>query len=163
MLLASAPLREWSLLSSRPTSRAHHRSLRHLDLTRRTKLIDHSPRIHCHCPTRSPAHPASIDWPRIHLFTWDPKQRRESVTCNLLQPTRNQSCTDIINQQLTCGPSALHLPIQLPHTKRCHSFQRRRNSSIYRELETTTTKWSLFNLYNIRMVQLTSGTRQTHL
>ena len=39
-----------------------------------------------------------------------------------MQPT---SCTDIINQQLTCGPSALHLPIQLPHTKQCHSFQRR--------------------------------------
>ena len=39
-----------------------------------------------------------------------------------MQPT---SCTDIINQQLTCGPSALHLPIQLPHTKQRHSFQRR--------------------------------------
>ena len=37
-----------------------------------------------------------------------------------MQPT---SCTDIINQQLTCGPSALHLPIQLLHTKQCHSFQ----------------------------------------
>ena len=49
MLLASAPLREWSLLSSRPTSRAHDRSLRQGDPTRRTKLTDHLPRIHYHC------------------------------------------------------------------------------------------------------------------
>ena len=49
MLLASAPLREWSLLSSRPTSRAHDRSLRQGDPTRRTKLTDHVPRIHYHC------------------------------------------------------------------------------------------------------------------
>jgi len=29
----------------------------------------------------------------------------------------SESCTDIINQQLTCGPRALHLPIQLPPTE----------------------------------------------
>ena len=28
---------------------------------------------------------------------------------------------DIINQQLTCGPRALHLPIQLPYTKWCYA------------------------------------------
>jgi len=41
MLLASAPLQEWSLLSSRPTSRAHDRSLRQSDPTGRTKLTTH--------------------------------------------------------------------------------------------------------------------------
>jgi len=109
MLLASAP---WSLLSSRPTSRAHHRSPRQGDPTGRKKLTDHTPRIHCHCLTRSPTHPASI-----HSFTQYPStprgfiylpriqsRRRKRVTYNVLQPTTNQSCTNIINQQLTCGP-----------------------------------------------------------
>jgi len=101
----------------------------------RKKKIDHSPRIHS--LTRSPAHPTSVHSPNytawiyslnhpvsiyslnhpvsiyslsIHLLTQDPKQRRESVTCNLLQPTSNQNGTDIMNQRLTCGPRALHLP-----------------------------------------------------
>ena len=81
MLLASAPLREWSLLSSRPTSRAHDRSLRQGDPTRRTKLTNHVPRIHYHClnpvARSSSIHPpnthlASIDWlkTRAYEFKW---------------------------------------------------------------------------------------------
>jgi len=126
---------------------------------RENKVNRHSPRSHCHCLTRSPTHPASIHSFTQHSSTdrgsiYLPRiqsKRRESVTCNL-QPTSNQSCTDIINQQLTCGPRALCLPwpvkksawctwytysspitahwaqypIHLPLTKRCHSFQRRR-------------------------------------
>ena len=115
MLLASAP---WSLLSSRPTSRAHRRSPRQGDPTGRRNLTDHAPRIHCHCLTRSLTHPASIhsltqysSTPRGSIYL--PRiqsKRREGVTYNLLQPTTNQSCTNIINQQLTCGPRALCLP-----------------------------------------------------
>ena len=74
MLLASALSREWSLLSSRPTSRAHDRSLCQGDPTRRTKLTNHSPRIHCHCLTQSPAHPAST-----HSLTQHPSTDRESI------------------------------------------------------------------------------------
>jgi len=62
MLLASAPLWEWSLLSSRPTSRAHDRSLHQGDPTRRTKLTDHLPRIHYHC-LNPVAHSSSIHPP----------------------------------------------------------------------------------------------------
>ena len=40
MLLASAPFREWSLLSSRPTSRAHDRSLRQGNPTGREAGLD---------------------------------------------------------------------------------------------------------------------------
>ena len=40
MLLASAPLRQWSLLSSRPTSRAHNRSLRQGNPTGREAGLD---------------------------------------------------------------------------------------------------------------------------
>jgi len=84
---------------------------------RENKVNRHSPRSHCHCLTRSPTHPASIHSFTQHSSTdrgsiYLPRiqsKRRESVTCNL-QPTSNQSCTDIINQQLTCGPRALCLP-----------------------------------------------------
>jgi len=55
-------------------------------------------------------HPVSIYSLSIHLLIQDPKQQCKSVTCNLLQPTSNQNGMDIINQQLTCGPRALHLP-----------------------------------------------------
>ena len=77
MLLASAPLREWSLLSSRPMSGVHDRSLRQGDPTGRTKLTDHVPRIHYHClnpvARSSSIHPpthslASIDWLKTRAY-----------------------------------------------------------------------------------------------
>ena len=117
MLLASAPLWEWSLLSSRPTSRAYDRLLRQGDPTRRTKLTNHSPRIHCHCLTQSPAHPAST-----HSLTQHPSTDRGSIYLPRIQNSgakvwrviffnlQGISCTDVMNQQLTCGPGALRLP-----------------------------------------------------
>jgi len=62
MLLASAPLRKWSLLSSRPTSRAHDGSLRQGDPTGRRKLTTHLGSIH------SPDRPL-IQHPSTHQIT----------------------------------------------------------------------------------------------
>jgi len=56
------------------------------------------------------------------------------------------------NNRVPGVPGMVPTSIQTPHIKWV--------PSIY---PTTATKWSLFNLYNVRMVQLTSGTRQTHL
>ena len=105
MLLASAPLREWSLLGSRPTSRAHDGPLRQGDPTGRTKLTTHLAPITIASPSRPlPQHPStdrgSIYSPRI-------QSNGAKVTCN--PPTRNQSCTDVMNQRLTSGPGALDL------------------------------------------------------
>jgi len=47
MLLASAPFREWSLLSSRPTSRAHNRSLRQGNPTGREAGLDMHLQVRC--------------------------------------------------------------------------------------------------------------------
>jgi len=62
MLLASAPLWKWSLLSSRPTSRAHDGSLRQGDPTGRRKLTTHLGSIH------SPDRPL-IRHPSTHQIT----------------------------------------------------------------------------------------------
>jgi len=120
MLLASAPLRKWSLLSSRPTSRAHDGSLRQGDPTGRRKLTTHLGSIHSpdrpliqHPSTHQITQHGSTHWITQYLSTHSASiysPRIESVTCNLLQPTSNQNGTDIMNQRLTCGPRALHLP-----------------------------------------------------
>ena len=47
MLLASAPFREWSLLSSRPTSRAHDRSLCQGNPTGREAGLDMHLQVRC--------------------------------------------------------------------------------------------------------------------
>ena len=47
MLLASAPFREWSLLSSRPTSRAHNRSLCQGNPTGREAGLDMHLQVRC--------------------------------------------------------------------------------------------------------------------
>jgi len=60
--------------------------------------------------------------------------------------------TDHNNNRVPGVPGMMPTSIHTPHIKRV--------PSIY---PTTATKRSSFNLYNVRMVQLTSDARQTHL
>ena len=115
MLLASAPLREWSLLGSRPTSRAHHRSLRQGDPIGRTNLTTRRASI------ASPGRPLP-QHPSTHPFIQHPLTDRGSIylpriksngakVCHVIFfNLQGISCTDVMNQQLTCGPGALRLP-----------------------------------------------------
>ena len=69
MLLASAPLWEWSLLGSRPTSRVHDGPLRQGDLTGRTNLTTHLAPITIASLGRPlPEHPSTLPFIQ-HLST----------------------------------------------------------------------------------------------
>ena len=125
MLLASAP---WSLLGSQPMSRAHDRSLRQGDPTRRTKLTDHAPSIHC--LTRSPTHPTSIQHPSTNRGSiYLPRIQSNGakvwhVVFFNLQGIRVVRISWINNSPV--GPGHCLVYLVIPTRVQCHTFQRRR-------------------------------------
>jgi len=96
MLLASAPSREWSLLSSRPTSRAHDKSLCQGDPTGREAAL-YRLTLHEWCKLPTYLGSVHIHWPRGFL------------TCSWGLVLLKSSCRPGLDRHSSTGANTLSL------------------------------------------------------